>query len=361
MRFDVGVFVDVGHLLTVEPTARRPNSVMRRIDAATKLYCLSGAISHRIVVADCADTAARGLAEDFAITEGFRIRHVPASGQTDCPQVLHAEVSEVAEASQELLVVVVVGGVAAYSALADPLHRRGRAIIALTADTTVPTGAIDAVVQLPLDPAGLRQLLRAAAASLAADGMQYTSPEVLLSAVSRHQNGFRPEQYGFRKGRDLVRAMDGSGYAVDRAGTSVVLAGADRTAASDPSAAPTRVVAKGPQSWLNELAAAACQSLPQVTSADTENLVAGMRTVLDTLASHPELSNRAKTEGLTIQTVTAAFTATCPSYDRKAIKPLLLGQQASAGTAWTIAREVKKPEHIRFFLGDVKDPSFQQA
>lgn len=357
MRFDIGVFVDTGHLLAVEPTARAPGSLIPRIDAAAKFYCLSGAISHRVVLADCSDPSARALAEDFALKEGFRIRHVPPSTPNSHPQILNAEVLEATETSKDLLVIVVVGAACAYSTLADPLHRTGRALIAFTTDTAAPQGATDAVLQLPLDPSGLRELLRAAAATLIADGVHHTPAERLLAALPRIRTDFRPDQYGYRKGRDLLKAMDGSGYTLDRTARSVVLHPGDPGAAAN---SPARL--NDPLPAAHALATQACRSLPAVHSTATDSLVAGMLAVLGALATEPELRRQAQTEGLTIQTVRTAFVTTCPTYsnNKSATKMLPLCLQAAVGTEWIVAADEAKPEHIRLFLGTAPPP-FRQA
>ncbi|MEO3860994.1 hypothetical protein [Acrocarpospora sp. B8E8] len=149
LRFDLGVFADAHHLLAVDPRGRDVRGLLGRIQVAAERLCMAGGMSHRVVVADCADSGARAIAEAFAADAAFRIRHVPFIGGIERAQVLAAEVFEAVAVRPDLRAVVVIGDEEVYQPLVDQLHRGGRALIACTARPP-RSGAADGVIILPL-------------------------------------------------------------------------------------------------------------------------------------------------------------------------------------------------------------------
>jgi hypothetical protein len=205
-RFDVGVFIEARHLVGVDPKLRAPGELIERVQIASTQLCLGSGLSHRVLVADCADPEAPTIADDFSIAEGFRVRHHPTAG-TDASTVLSAEVFEAVHSKEGLRTVVIVGAIEPYRALVDALHRMGRAIIVMSSDAA-DEGAIYWLIRLPLDPAPLHELAFQAMEKLRRDGIEITAKSLGMR-LKEMQPGFKPARYGYRSMQEFAQVVAG--------------------------------------------------------------------------------------------------------------------------------------------------------
>jgi hypothetical protein len=171
--FDIGVFVDAACLAGLPFAQRRAADLVRRVEVAAAQFTFAGGISHRLVVADCADPGARAVADDFGVGQGFRIRHLPGAHLEDSAQILAVEILEATAAGADLRTVVVVGDLNRQPATVDALHRRGRAVINF-APAESESSAADLVI--PLAGPGVRP----------APSAKAVSPSALATQACRH-------------------------------------------------------------------------------------------------------------------------------------------------------------------------------
>lgn len=347
-RFDLGVFVDAHYLLDAAPRERTAAKLIRRIEIAAEERCMSLGIADRLVVADCADNAARALAEDFG-AEGFVIRHVPERAAPSRGQVLTAEITEAAGAREELRTVAVVAPEHVPLSVADALHRSGRALIGCLLGAPRDCGVLDGVVALPLDGAPLRSVVNEAVAALRAAGrIDVRIPEV-ENAVRRARPGFTAAAYGTTTKR-LLQTISGAAFRFVEPDRVLILP----QNGSPPSAAVGNGVAPEPATAsftaLKEAMVTAAGGLPTIPAIDEEAVVEALRSVLALAAEQSQLRAAAMGPGLTIQMVCAGLAVVAADYRTVGSKPLELCRLAVEGTSWQVSRNPQKPEDIRLRL-----------
>lgn len=209
-RFDLGVFVDAHHLFDVAPHEQSAAVVLTRIEAAAEEQCMSYGVADRLVVADCSDTRARGIAEDFG-QHGFVIRHIPHDSPLTRANALTAEIVEAAVGREDLRTVAVVAEPGVALSVADTLHRAGRALIACTAGQAQAGPAVDRVITFTLDRSELRRLVARAVAGLREDGRKEVQMAELAAVLRGLQPGFTAGDYGAPLKR-LLQQLAGPSY-----------------------------------------------------------------------------------------------------------------------------------------------------
>lgn len=348
-RFDLGVFVDAHYLLDAAPRERTAVRLIRRIEIAAEERCMSLGIADRLVVADCADDAARALAEDFG-AEGFVIRHVPERAAPSRGQVLTAQITEAAGAREELRTVAVVAPEHVPLSVADALHRSGRALIGCLLGAPRDCGALDGVVALPLDGAPLRSVLNEAVAALRAVGRDDVRIPEVESALRRTRPGFTAAAYGTTTKR-LLQTMSGAAFRFVEPDRVLIMP----QNGSPPPAAGNGVApdpATASFSGLKEAMVTAAGGLPTVPAIDEEAVVEALRSVLARAAEQRQLRAAATGPGLTIQLVCAGLAVVAADYRTVGSKPLELCRLAVEGTSWQVSRNPQKPEDIRLRLAN---------
>ncbi|MEU6484000.1 hypothetical protein [Streptomyces sp. NPDC046887] len=346
-RFDLGIFVDAHYLFDVDPQERSASVVLPRIEAAAEEQCMSYGMADRLVVADCADTRARGIAEDFA-RQGFVIRHIPADSPLTRAGALTAEIVEAAVGREDLRTVAVVAEPGVALSVADTLHRAGRALIACTAGQARGGPAVDRVITFTLDRSELRRLVARAVAGLREAGREEVGMAEFAVVLRGLQPGFSAGDYGAplkkllqrlagpdyrfaEPDRILLRSAGAAGGAREKAP-----GGAEAGSGHWPDAAPSLI------SVMREAALV----LPLIEPTDEAAVVKALRSVLDLASERGQLREAALGEGLPIQVVAAGLRVVAEGYRDLGHKTSELCRQATAGTAWQVAHAPGNPKHL---------------
>ena len=367
-RFNLGIFVDAHHILGTDRSYHSARTVLDRIEMAASHLCMAGGISHGVVVADCAEPAARRIAEEFG-HEGFRIRHVPESQLLSRQQVLAAEVMEARAARAELQAIAVVGEPEVYLPLVDPLHRAGCAIIGCTAGAAGGLGGVDEVITLPLDRRDLRDLVCEALGELAGHGIRETRIPGLEHAMRQIDPGYSGKLYNVTVKRVLQQLTEP--WFTFTEPDRVQISSADWTRAGadlGPAAPGSAALPGGPAVNGLEPAAsygpgvnhddvvAACRDLPRLgDDADQGATVGALRSVLAVLAEIPALRAAALNGGIPVAAVSKGLAAVAPQYKRVG-RFTELGPLAIEGTGWTLWKNPEKTNDNRFRLTSATVP-----
>jgi hypothetical protein len=370
-RFNLGIFIDAHHILAADRTYHSARTVLDRIEMAASHLCMAGGISYGVVVADCAEAAARRIAEEFG-HEGFRIRHVPESQVLSRDQVLAAEAMEARAARPELQAIAVVGEPEAYLPLVGPLHRAGCAVIGCTAGAAGGSGGVDEVITLPLDRRDLRDLVCQALGALAAQGIRQTSIAGLENAMRRIDPGYSGKLYKVPVKRVLQQLTEswftftepdrvqisGAGAEWAKFAADLGATGKARPDSADPTGRPVvnglePTTHHGPPGVNHDEVVAACRDLIRLgDDADRGATVGALRAVLAVLAEAPALRTAALDGGIPVSAVSKGLAAVAPQYKRVG-RFAELGPLAIEGTGWTIWKNPEKANDIRFRLTPV--------
>ncbi|MFD5832272.1 hypothetical protein ACFWHV_01690 [Streptomyces collinus] len=355
-RFDLGVFVDAHHLFGVAPHEQSAAVVLSLIEAAAEEQCMSYGVADRLVVADCSDTRARGIAEDFG-RHGFVIRHIPHDSPLTRANALTAQIVEAAVGREDLRTVAVVAEPGVALSVADTLHRAGRALIACTAGQAEGGPAVERVITFTLDRVELRRLVALAVAGLREDGRNEVQMAEFAAVLRGLQPGFTASDYGaplkrllqqlagpdykfVEPDRILVRSLGAVGAAREKTPGSVG-AGSDH----GPDSSPTLV------SVMREAALV----LPPIEPTDETAVVKALRSVLELAGERGQLRDAALSDGLPIQLVAAGLRVVADGYKSLGHKTSDLCHQAVVGTDWSVARDQGNPNQILLRL--TRDPA----
>jgi hypothetical protein len=386
---EIGVFVDAHHLLSVRRQDRVPAAILRRVANAAMQLALTSGFAQRVIVADCGNPPARQVTEDFGLNGGFRMRHVPQSHGVSRSAVIVAEIVE-ALCIPTLRTIVAIGPVLDIAPAIDSAHRAGKTVIVMTGDVKAP-GAMEAVVQLPLDTSVLHGLVAEAIAQLRAENKHFSDHQVLHQRLRQLQPGFSPLHYGYRDSAHMMRMLRADKL-LDESPLAAVGGGqhanSDVRQVNRPAHTVTRQTIRPanpngrqvktpgrptngsgrPPSEPNEAGAgtagirALCAHLARDRQSATE-LVAALREVLDVIEKTPYLQKQAVTGTLQTKDVSAGFRAAAPNYASGLfdMKFSQIALAAISGSNWRLMRNELNPADLRLVHGRIDIPGYTRV
>ncbi|WP_433672894.1 hypothetical protein ACQP06_15880 [Nocardia sp. CA-136227] len=207
---DIGLFVSARYFEQIAPHGRNPDTILDRVQETAALLTLAGGFSHKVVCADCGRDSERSIAEDLALTCGFRVRHCPAAGP-DQSVVLGTEILATCAEGVGPRTIVIGDSLLAQTAVVDVVHRQRRSVIALAAEYPQPPRIADLAYILPLASTALLDVVREVLGELGSSDGKPTGAAV-YAALCQRITGFQPGAYGYTTMAELIGAAQGTDF-----------------------------------------------------------------------------------------------------------------------------------------------------
>lgn len=204
---DLGLFVSARYFEQVSPLDRNPDTILDRVQEAAALLTLAGGFSHKVVCADCGRDSERAIADELALSGGFRVRHCPSAGP-DQSVVLGAEILEACATSPGPKTIAIADSLADHTAVLDIVHRQRRSVIGLCVEYPRPPRIADLTFTLPLAPAALLDAVKEVIDEVRAGNGEPASA-IVYAALCQRITGFQPGTYGYSSMAELIAAARG--------------------------------------------------------------------------------------------------------------------------------------------------------